>query len=109
MAYDDGILETLRGDLGGRPALSEKRMFGGVCLMLNGNMLCGTSGDHIMYRVGKANESAALAVPGAAEMGFTGRRMGGFVELAGEAVADDAARTRLLSLALEFVGGLPAK
>ena len=109
MAIDDGVLEVLRTDLGDRANLAEKRMFGGLCFMLAGNMLCGTLEDGAIYRVGKENEADALTVPGAARMTFTGRRMGGFVELRGDGFADDAARGQLLALALQFVGSLPAK
>lgn len=109
MAINEETLSVLRHDLAGQPGLTEKRMFGGLCFMMNGNMLCGTLEDGAIYRVGKENEAAALAVPGAAEMTFTKRRMGGFVELRGDGFADPAARSALQSLAVGFVGGLPAK
>ena len=109
MAINEEVAERLRAALPDRTGIAEKRMFGGLCFMLNGNMLCGTLEDGAIYRVGKQNEAAALTVRGAAEMTFTGRRMGGFVELRGQAFADEDAHRRLMDLALDFVRALPAK
>ncbi|MEM9048017.1 MAG: TfoX/Sxy family protein [Pseudomonadota bacterium] len=99
----------LRDALTGLPGISEKRMFGGLCFLLNGNMLCGSWKHGGMVRVGKARAAAAMTEPGVDAMTATGRRMSGLVRLAPEVLEDDAARGRLLALALAFVGALPAK
>jgi len=109
MAYDEGLAELLRGDLAETAGIGEKRMFGGLAFMLNGNMLCGVHPGGAMFRVGKDNEPFALAIPGARAMAFTGRQMGGFVDVDDEAMADDTRRARLMNLALDFVRALPAK
>lgn len=109
MAYDERLADELRAALGDRPGLSERRMFGGLCLMLNGRMLCGTFRDGGMYRVGKDNEAAALALPHVRPMEMTGRRMGGLVEVDAEAIVDPELRAQLLRLALGFVESLPPK
>ncbi|MCK8484174.1 TfoX/Sxy family protein [Aliiroseovarius sp. S2029] len=109
MAFDEGTLELLRQDLQDLDGLAERRMFGGIAFMLNGNMLCGVHKDGAMYRVGKKNEAAALALPGAQPMAFTGRRMGGFIDAGPAAVADDGTRAKLLELALDYVTTLPPK
>jgi hypothetical protein len=77
--------------------------------MLDGNMLCGTYREGGMYRVGKANEPAALALPGVRPMTMTGRAMPGLVEVDAEGFTDDARRAALMGLALDFVGSLPRK
>ena len=61
MAYDEGLAELMRGDLAGVPGITEKKMFGGLCFLLDGNMLCGVHKGGGMFRVGKDNEAAALA------------------------------------------------
>ena len=109
MAYDEGLAELLRGDLADTGGIEEKNMFGGMAFMLNGNMLCGVHSGGGMFRVGKANEAAALAIDGAGPMQFTGRRMGGMIDVTDEALADDRRRAACMRLALDFVGGLPAK
>lgn len=54
-------------------------MFGGLCWLLNGNMICGVEVGRFMFRVGKALESKALSRPGAEPVVFSGRKMGGIV------------------------------
>lgn len=109
MAYDEGLAEILRGDLEGMGGIKEKRMFGGLVFLLDGNMLCGVHPGGGMFRVGKDNEAAALAVPGAEPMAFTGRRMGGFIDVSDELLSDDNRRATLLRLALDHARGLPPK
>lgn len=114
MAYDPGYETRLREDLakalGPRlEEMSERKMFGGLCFILNGNMLCGVHKAGLMYRVGKGNAEAALALDGAQPMAFTGRPMGGMIELYETDLDRDSTRTELLRLALDFVDALPAK
>jgi hypothetical protein len=72
-------------------------------------MVCGVHSGGGMFRVGKPNEAAALAIPGAAPMMFTGRPMGGMIDVADEAMADDGGRQAWLALALGFTRTLPPK
>lgn len=109
MAYDEGLAELLRGDLQDLMGVTERRMFGGLCFMLNGHMLCGVHKGGGMFRVGKDNHSAALAVEGAEPMAFTGRPMGGMVDVGDDAMADDTRRAQLLALARNFVDPMQPK
>jgi hypothetical protein len=109
MPADPGLLALQRDDLAGTAGVTEKKMFGGVAFLLNGNMLCGVHSRAAMYRVGKAQMDAALALPGVGPMAFTGRPMGGFVEAGDAAMADDTTRLHLRDMARAFVAGLPAK
>ncbi len=109
MAYDEGLAEILRQDLVDRPGITEKKMFGGLCFLINGNMLCGVHSGGGMFRVGKDNEAQALAIDGAGPMQFTGRKMGGLIDVTDDGLVDDARRAEWLRLALDFAGQLPAK
>lgn len=109
MAYDEGLAQILRDDLHDVAGISEKRMFGGLAFMLNGNMLCGVHSGGGMFRPGKEREAQALEIEGIAPMTFTGRRMGGFVEMSDEVFVDDERRARLLTLCRAFVDDLPPK
>lgn len=102
------LAELLRGDLAGL-ALAERRMFGGLCLLLGGHMVCGVMRDFAMVRVGRAAEPVALALPGVTPMRHGGRRMTGIVRAEPAALADAAVRRRLLALALDTVRALPPK
>ncbi|MGH1579024.1 TfoX/Sxy family protein [Planktotalea sp.] len=109
MAYDEGLAELMRRDLDDLFDLKEVRMFGGICFMHHGNMLCGVHKTGALYRVGKEHHSKALMLDGVEEMTMTGRSMGGLVDVSLDAIGDDELRCELLALALDFTGSLPAK
>ena len=109
MAYSESQARTLRDALADTDGISEKKMFGGLCFLLNGNMICGVHKDGGMARVGKEHESAALRLPGVDPLSFTGRPMGGMVDLSAAAIRNSATRSAVLQLALDFVGSLPTK
>ena len=109
MAYDEGLAEVLRSHLGDETGISERRMFGGLCFMKNGNMVCGVHEKGGMARVGKAAEAEALKIPGVAPLSFTGRKMGGMVDVADDTFADDALRGQIVSMALAYAFSLPEK
>src|SRR5215472_14516678 len=89
-------------------AVREVRMFGGLCFMLNGNMVAGTSKRGLMVRVGKEREPDALARPGAKRMEMTGRPMEGYI-FVDPPPSDDRSLQDWLALAVAFVKTLPPK
>jgi len=108
MAFDAECADRMRALLRRRAGIEEKKMFGGLCWMLRGNMLCGIEGRRYMFRVGKDLEAEALARPGAHPMDFTGKPMRGFVWVeAGPAIK--AGLRSWINLAVRFVGKLPPK
>ncbi len=110
MAYDEGLATLLREDLAAEPGITEKKMFGGLCFLKDGNMVAGVHRGGAMFRVGKDAEAEAMAIEGAGPMTFTGRKMGGMIDVEDdEAIADDARRGAWLSLALDYARSLPAK
>ena len=98
----------LRKALAGRGNIAEKRMFGGVCFLLRGNMLCGTGKSDFMFRVGKDQDAEALSRKGARPMDITGRVMKGFVWV-DPAACDSRALKRWIDMAERYVGALPSK
>lgn len=104
------LLDRLRAKLDDDPNIAEKKMFGGIAFMLNGNMLCGISSKgHFMARVGKELEAEALKRPGASEMRMTGRKMGGVLFVDEDAIQEDGQLEEWIALCTRFVGALPAK
>ena len=113
MAYDEKLAARFRKGLAGRKGITEKRMMGGVCFLLNGNMIGGADRTkdgvgRFMFRVGKDNEAEALSRPGARIMEQGGRRMSGLV-FVDETACNHSALKTWLALALGFVGTLPPK
>jgi len=89
MAYDAGLAELMRGELVDTPGVTDKKMFGGLCFMLNGHMICGVHKDGGMARVGKQAEPEAIKIAGVQPLSFTGRPMGGMVDVSEDSIADD--------------------
>lgn len=113
MAYDEELTGRMRHALRGRGKVTEKRMMGGNCFFLNGNMIAGadrskTGMRRFMFRAGKDNMSRALARPGAAIMEQGGRQMSGFA-FVNAADCSDQALCEWIDLAETFVGALPPK
>ena len=108
MAVDEPLAERMRAVLGGTGAVREVRMFGGLCFMLNGNMVAGTSKRGLLVRVGKDRHSNALARPGAKPMEMAGRSMDGYI-FVDPAPRDERALRDWLELAVAFVKTLPPK
>jgi hypothetical protein len=101
MALDEGLAERIRVALAGTGTVREVRMFGGLCFMLNGYMVAGTSKRGLMVRVGKDRQSNALARPGAKRMETTGRPMEGYIFI-DPPPSDDRALQDWLALAVAF-------
>ncbi|MEO0997759.1 MAG: TfoX/Sxy family protein, partial [Pseudomonadota bacterium] len=107
MAVDEALSARFRNALSGVAGVSEKRMMGGQCFFLNGNMIGGADRTkeglgRFMFRLGKANQARGEAMPGAVPMVQGGRLMSGFffveeercngVAVGGSGVRGDAAR-----------------
>lgn len=108
MPFDSHLADLMREALKARRGIHEKKMFGGYCWMLRGNMLCGVEVGRYMFRVGKGQQAQALARPGARAMDITGKPMGGFVWVEADA-ALDAGLSSWIDFAARYVGGLPPK
>lgn len=113
MPVDEALNARMRDALAGHAGISEKRMMGGLCFFLNGNMLCGARRHkdglgRFMFRIGKAQGSAALRDPTAQAVIHGTRKLGGFVRVE-ESDCDDTALRRWLQLCLAHAAGLPAK
>ena len=109
MAYDEQLAQRVRGALAGEAHLAERKMFGGLAFMLNGNMSCGIIRDTLMVRVGAAQYADALAQPYTREIDFTGRPMTGMVIVDPAGVASDEALTDWVHRGVRFATSLPPK
>ncbi|MFD0918102.1 TfoX/Sxy family protein [Pseudahrensia aquimaris] len=106
----EDLASRIRVALRNEQNLSERNMFGGVCFMLNGNMLCGASNTgNLLLRVGAEREADARTKPHTTEMNFTGRPMRGYIYVMPPGFADDQDLAKWLATAKEFVCGLPPK
>jgi TfoX/Sxy family transcriptional regulator of competence genes len=108
MALDEDLAKRMRAVLAGTGAVTEVRMFGGLCFMLNGNMVAGTSRRGLLVRVGKDQHAHALARPDAKPMEMSGRPMEGYI-FVDPPPHDERALRDWLEIAVAFVKTLPPK
>ena len=109
MAYDETLAERVRGSLAGRSGIDERRMFGGLAFMLDGNMCCCVTERGLMVRVGPDAYDDALAQPYAGVMDMTGRPMRGWVLVEFDGLASDASLARWVTQGADFAATLPSK
>lgn len=109
MAYDETLAARIRDALARKKNVEEKKMFGGVGLLLNGNMLVGVWKDSLIVRLGPDEGDLALLEPHVKEFDITGRPMKGWVLVEPEGVEDDDQLTTWIERAVKFVGKLPKK
>jgi len=103
MAYDEKLAARVRKLLAGRADVVEKRMFGGLCFMVNGAMCCGLTQTEFLVRVGPAQFEAALARPHTRPMDFTGRPSKSTVYVAAAGLRTDKALAEWVARGLQFV------
>ena len=101
MAYDKELAERIRDVISGQLEpelelkLDEKRMFGGVAYMLNGNMACGVHKEALIVRVGPKHYEEELSKPFTKEFDITGQTMKGWVMVGREGCETLEELTRL--------------
>ena len=109
MPYDTGLAQRVREILEEEPGFDEKKMFGGICFLLFGNMVCGIIKDDLIARVGAANYDAALKMPHTKKFDITGKALTGWVMVLSEALDSDEELNNRVQKAISFVRTLPPK
>jgi hypothetical protein len=109
MVYNEQLAERTRSLLSRRKGFSEKRMFGGMAFLLNGNMCCGVLKDDLVVRVGPERFEAALKTPHARPMDFTGRSIKGFVFVDAKGWSRDVSLKKWVEMGVVHALSLPKK
>ncbi len=109
MAFSEALAERIRRHLVRRKNVEEKKMFGGSCFLLNGNMLVGVWKDFLIARLGPEQGEEALREPHVRKMDITGEPMRGWVMVEPRGVEDGERLNAWIRRAAMFVGTLPAK
>ena len=109
MAFSEVLAERIRQRLARRKNVEEKKMFGGIGFLLNGNMLVGVWKDSLIVRLGPDNHDDALLEPHVREFDITGKPMEGWVLIKPEGVEDDDQLKNWIERALKFVRALAAR
>lgn len=109
-AYSEAMADRIREVIGFREGVEEKKMFGGIAWMINGNMAVGlTRNDGLMVRMLPEDVEKALGEKHVGPMEMTGRRMKGFVVVSPEGTESDEDLAAWIDSGAEFALSLPPK
>jgi TfoX N-terminal domain len=109
MAYDEALAERIHAVLDGQDGFSDRKMFGGVGFLLNGNMCVGVWKDELILRLAAEDADAALGEPDVRVFDITGRPMTGWVLVAPGATASAEALRAWIDRAVAYVSVMPPK
>jgi len=109
MAYSKSLVERIRHLVSRQRGVTEKKMFGCVCFLLNGNLLVGVWKDSLIARIGKDAYETALQEEYVAEFDVTGRPMKGWVMVEPDGIDSDHQLTHWIEQATQFFRTLPVK
>ena len=109
MAFDEALAARIHQALARRKSVTEKKMFGGIGFLLNGNMLVGVWKESLIVRLDPDQYEDVLKEPFVKEFDITGRPMKGWVLVESEGVKDDEQLKNWIGRATKFVGKLPEK
>jgi TfoX/Sxy family transcriptional regulator of competence genes len=110
MAYDDELAARIRGLVADQDGVSEKKMFGGLAFLLNGNMAVAASGHGgALVRVDPAESAELVETTPATEMEMRGRTMAGWLRLESADVEAEGELAAWIERGVAFARSLPAK
>jgi hypothetical protein len=109
MPYDHDLAARLRDALARTTGVTEQKMFGCVCFLLDGNALAGVWTDRLITRLGPGEGEAALREPHVREFDITGKPMRNWIAVEPEGVEDDDQLKDWIERAVKFVRTLPRK
>jgi hypothetical protein len=109
MAYDEVLAGRILGVLDQQPGLVEKKMFGGVAFLIQGNMACGVHKDMLMVRVGPDAYDETMKFPHTRPFDMTGRSMKGWVLVEPDGIASEKDLKEWVEAGLNFALTLPPK
>lgn len=109
MAFDESLAGRIRDALARKKHIEERKMFGCICFLLNGNALAGVWRDRLIARLGPDEGEAALREPHVRAFDITGKPMRNWVAVESEDVEDDDQLAGWIERAVKFVKTLPKK
>lgn len=109
MAYDETVAERIRKKLSRKKNITERKMFGGIAFMLNGNMCCGVLQSNLVLRLGIEGAEEALKEPCTRLMDFTGKPMRTMIYVSPKGYKTEEALDQWLKKAIDHVRTLPKK
>jgi TfoX-like protein len=109
MPFSEELAARIRKQLGKRSGLAEKKIFGGLAFLLNGNMACGVHGQELIVRLNPADTDRALRQKHTHVFDLSGRPMKGWLLVRPAGLTRSDALAKWVKTGLKYAGSLPAK
>jgi TfoX/Sxy family transcriptional regulator of competence genes len=109
MPVNEALAGRIRKALARKKGIAEKKMFGGLGFLLNGNLLVGVWKDALSVRLGEEDGEDALREPHVKVFDITGRPMKNWVLVEPAGIEDDDLLKDWIQRAVKFVGKFPKK
>ncbi len=110
MAYDEDLAIRIRELVDAEDGLTEKKMFGGLAFLINGNMSVSASGQGgLLLRVDPEQTDKFLGDRHAEPFVMRGRAMQGWLRVAPEGVRTKRDLERWVKRGVAYARSLPAK
>jgi hypothetical protein len=110
VAYDEDLANRIRAIVQDEPGLTEKRMFGGLAFLINGNMAVSASGQGgMLLRVDPTDTATLLQRPEASRFEMRGREMDGWLRIDSTELVTKRQLKSWVSRGVSYARSLPAK
>lgn len=109
MAYDEDLANRMRVLFRRRKGVAERKMFGGLCFTINGNMCCGIAGENLVVRLGEKGTTDGLKESNTAPFDLTGKTMKTMLYVLPKGCESEDNLKAWIERAVRFSRSLPVK
>jgi TfoX/Sxy family transcriptional regulator of competence genes len=109
VAYDTHLADRIRSIFNGTTEFSERKMFGGLSFLVNGQMCCGILKNDLVLRLTPEQADSALRQPHTRPMDFTGKPMKSMIYVSPLGTDSDQALEAWVRSAVKVARSAPSK
>jgi TfoX/Sxy family transcriptional regulator of competence genes len=110
MAYDEELADRVREVVQDEAGLTEKKMFGGLAFLINGNMaVSASSKGGLLLHVDPAKTESLISEPKVGRFEMRGRQMDGWLRVDATVVENERELRRWVRIGVVYARSLPPK
>ena len=110
MGYDENLADRIREQVAPHPAMSERKMFGGLAFLIGGHMAIAASGQGgVMVRVDPEQTRTLIDTTAAEPMVMRGSQSRGWVRVAAANLKTAESLAEWVDIGVTYAKSLPPK